>query len=111
MVQGMPDPRVPLTAAGGQRRYSWATVNRTSRSGAIIRADERVTPHEAMKMITIWGAEQFGEQDAKGSLVPGKLADMVMLSDNLLTIEPTKINTIVVLETIKEGTTVHTRAK
>jgi predicted amidohydrolase YtcJ len=89
----------------------WATVNRISRSGAIIGADERVTPHEAMKMITIWGAEQFGEQEAKGSLVPGKLADMVMLSDNPLTIEPTKINTIVVLETIKEGKTVYTRAK
>ncbi len=89
----------------------WATVNRISRSGAIIGADECVTPHEAMKMITIWGAEQFGEQEAKGSLMPGKLADMVILSDNPLTIEPTKINTIVVLETIKEGNTVYTRAK
>lgn len=89
----------------------WATVNRTSRSGAIIGTDERVTPLEAMKMITIWGAEQFGEQDTKGSLVPGKLADMVMLSDNPLTIEPTKINTIVVLETIKEGKTVYARAQ
>ncbi|MCK6371718.1 MAG: amidohydrolase family protein, partial [Gammaproteobacteria bacterium] len=90
-------------------QVAWATVNRISRSGAIIGADERVTPHEALKMITIWGAEQFGEQEAKGSLVPGKLADMVMLSDNPLTIEPSKINTIVVLETIKEGKTVYRR--
>jgi predicted amidohydrolase YtcJ len=87
----------------------WATVNRTSRSGTVIGADERVTPYEAMKMITLWGAEQFGEQATKGSLESGKLADMVILSDNPLTIDPTKINTIVVLETIKEGKTVYRR--
>jgi hypothetical protein len=64
-----------------------------------------------MKMITLWGAEQFGEDKTKGSLTPGKLADMVVLSDNPLTIEPTKINAIVVLETIKEGKTVYARAQ
>lgn len=88
----------------------WATVNRTSRSGMIIGPEERVTPYEAMKMITLWGAEQFGEQAIKGSLEPGKLADMVILSENPLTIDPAKINTIVVLETIKEGKTVYQRA-
>ena len=87
----------------------WATVNRTSRSGVIIGPDERVTPYEAIKMITLWGAEQFGEQDNKGSLEPNKLADMVILSDNPLTIDPMQINTIVVLETIKEGKTVYKR--
>ena len=87
----------------------WATVNRTSRSGAVIGADERVTPYEAMKMITLWGAEQFGEQATKGSLENSKLADMVILSDNPLTINPMKINTILVLETIKAGKTVYKR--
>jgi predicted amidohydrolase YtcJ len=87
----------------------WATVNRTSRTGAIIGANERVTPYEAMKMITIWGAEQFREEQVKGSLEPGKYADMVILSDNPLAIEPTTINSIVVRETIKEGKTVYTR--
>jgi predicted amidohydrolase YtcJ len=87
----------------------WATVNRTSRSGAIIGANERVTPYEAMKMITIWSAEQFREEQTKGSLESGKLADMVILSDNPLTIEPTTINSVVVMETIKEGKTVYKR--
>jgi len=87
----------------------WATVNRTARSETIIGPDERVTPLEAMKMITLWGAEQFGEQATKGSLEPGKLADMVVLSDNPLTIDPARINTIVVLETIKGGKTVYRR--
>jgi len=87
----------------------WATVNRTSRSGAVIGADERVTPYEALKMITLWGAEQFGEQAAKGSVKEGKLADLVVLSDNPLTVDPATINQIQVLETIKEGKTVWSR--
>jgi hypothetical protein len=92
-------------------QVAWATVNRTSRSGTVIGPDERVTPYEAMKMITLWGAEQFGEQATKGSLEPGKLADMVILSDDPLSIDPTKINTIVVMETIKEGKTVYRRGQ
>jgi predicted amidohydrolase YtcJ len=87
----------------------WATVNRTSRSGAVIGPDERVTSYEAMKMITLWGAEQFGEQATKGSITEGKLADLVVLSDNPLTVDPATINQIQVLETIKEGKTVWVR--
>jgi predicted amidohydrolase YtcJ len=87
----------------------WATVNRTSRSGTIIGPDERVTPYEAMKMITLWGAEQFGEQDSKGSIKEGKLADLVVLSDNPVTMDPARINQVQVLETIKDGRTVWTR--
>jgi predicted amidohydrolase YtcJ len=87
----------------------WATVNRTSRSGAVIGPDERVTPYEAMKMVTLWGAEQFGEQANKGSIKEGKLADFVVLSDNPITMDPAKINQVQVLETIKEGKTVWVR--
>ena len=71
--------------------------------------DERVTPYEAMKMITLWGAEQFGEQATKGSLEAGKLADLVVLSANPLTVDPMTINQIQVLETIKEGKLVWAR--
>jgi predicted amidohydrolase YtcJ len=87
----------------------WATVNRTSRSGTIIGPEERVTAYEAMKMITLWGAEQFGEQATKGSIKEGKLADLVVLSDNPLTVDPARINQIQVQETIKEGKTVWVR--
>jgi predicted amidohydrolase YtcJ len=87
----------------------WATVNRTSRSGAIIGPDERVTPYEAMQMITLWGAEQFGEQATKGSIKEGKRADLVVLSANPITVEPATINQIQVLETIKDGKTVWVR--
>ncbi len=87
----------------------WATVNRTSRSGKVMGPDERLTPVEALKTITLWGAYEHFEEKAKGSLEPGKLADLVILSDNPLTIDPAKINTIQVMETIKEGRTVYVR--
>ena len=87
----------------------WATVNRVSRSGRVIGEAERLTPEEALKSITLWGAWQHFEEDDKGSLEDGKLADLVILSDNPLTIDPMSINEIVVLETIKEGQTVWRR--
>jgi len=88
---------------------AWATVNRVSRSGKVIGENEKVSAYEALKMITLWGAEEFGEADSKGSIEAGKLADFVVLSDNPLTVNPMDINQIVVLETIKEGKTVYTK--
>ena len=87
----------------------WATVNRTSRSGKVIGKDERLTPEEALKAITLWAAHQHFEEDVKGSIEVGKLADFVILSDNPLSIAPERINEIVVEETIKAGRTVWRR--
>ena len=80
--------------------------HRTSRSGQVMGPDERLTPLEALKAITLWGAYQHFEEDRKGSIAVGKLADLVILSDNPLTVDPTDIGRIQVLETIKEGRTV-----
>jgi predicted amidohydrolase YtcJ len=81
-------------------------VNRLSRSGQVIGADERVTPLEALEAITIDGARQYGEDAQKGSIEVGKLADFAVLSGNPLTVPPASIQTIRVAETIKEGKTV-----
>lgn len=81
----------------------WTTVNRISRSGEIIGEGERLTPYEALQSITIWGAYQHFEEDKKGSLSPGKLADMVILDKNPLKVDPMNLKDIQVLETIKEG--------
>jgi predicted amidohydrolase YtcJ len=83
-------------------------VNRTSRSGQTIGADERITPLEALEAITIDGARLYGEEAKKGSIEVGKLADLVILSGNPLTVAPATIQAIKVLETIKEGRTVYT---
>ena len=87
----------------------WATVNRTSRSGKVMGADERLTPIEALKAITLWGAYEHFEDGTKGSIEVGKRADLVILDKNPLTVDPTTINQIVVLETIKDGKSVYKR--
>jgi predicted amidohydrolase YtcJ len=81
--------------------------NRISRAGAVIGADQRVTPTEALKAQTLHVAQQFGEQASKGSLEPGKLADMVVLDGNPLKVEPMAIKDIKVIETLKEGKTIY----
>lgn len=87
----------------------WTSVNRQSRSGVVIGPEERLTPIEGLRAITINGAYQYFEEKSKGSLEKGKLADLIILSDDPLTIDPLKIKDIVVLETIKEGKTVYHR--
>ncbi len=90
-------------------RVVWSAVNRVSRSGEIIGENERLTPYEALKCITEWSAYQHFEEDSKGTLESGKLADLVILDANPLKVELDKIKEITVLETIKEGTTVYIR--
>ena len=85
-------------------------VNRISRSGQTIGADERVTPMQALEAITIDGARIYGEEAKKGSIEVGKAADFAVLSANPLTVPPTTIETIRVEETIKDGQTVWKRA-
>ncbi|MDP5081248.1 MAG: amidohydrolase, partial [Winogradskyella sp.] len=88
-------------------RVVWTAVNRTSRSGQVIGESERLTPYEALKAITIWSAFQHFEEDKKGSLEAGKLADLVILDQNPLKVEPDAIKDIVVTETIKDGISIY----
>ena len=90
-------------------RVVWTAVTRTSRSGVIIGEAERLTPYEALQAITIWSAYQHFEEDQKGTLTPGKLADLVILDKNPLKVEPATIKDIQVMETIKEGKTIYSK--
>ena len=83
------------------------SVDRTSRSGQVIGEKEKLTPYEALQSITSWSAYQHFEEEQKGTLQEGKLADMVILDKNPLKVSPTEIKEIVVLETIKEGVSVY----
>ncbi len=85
----------------------WTAVHRISRSGAVIGPDQRVTPMEALKAITINAAYQYSEEESKGSLEPGKLADLVILDRNPLEVDPMTIKDIRVVETIKEGKSIY----
>lgn len=81
-------------------------VNRTTRSGHILGPQHRLTPLVALKAMTLWPAYQHFEEKTKGSLEVGKLADLVILDKNPLTVDPKTIRDIKVVETIKAGVTV-----
>ena len=66
---------------------------------------------EALKAITINAAYQYSEQSSKGSIEPGKLADLVILSGNPITTSPETIKDIKVVETIKEGKSIYKAAQ
>ncbi|WP_158964526.1 amidohydrolase [Chachezhania sediminis] len=78
-----------------------ATVTRRSRSGDILGPDQRVDVPTALKAMTIWPAWQHHEEDRKGSIEPGKVADFVVLSDDPTAIDPETLADVDVLATIK----------
>jgi len=84
-----------------------ATVNRVTRSGYILGPDQRLSPFDGLRTLTTWAAYQYFEENSKGTLSIGKLADLVILDKNPLKIDPMKIHTIKVIETIKEGKIVY----
>jgi predicted amidohydrolase YtcJ len=88
----------------------WSSVNRTSRSGQVIGPEERISVLDGLKALTTDAAYQYFEEDRKGSISTGKLADLVILSANPLKVEPAAIKDIRVLETIKEGRSVFSHA-
>ncbi len=83
----------------------WCAVNRQSREGRIIGAEQRVSVYEALKAVTISAAYQYFEEDEKGSIRPGKKADLVILDQSPLETEKEALRDIKVMETIKEGET------
>ncbi|TXD47214.1 amidohydrolase [Polaribacter sp. IC073] len=85
----------------------WTAVNRVSRSGEIIGEAERISPYQAIQAITTNAAYELFDEDLKGTLSEGKLADFVILDKNPLKVAAMDIKNIKVVETIKEGKTVY----
>jgi len=85
------------------------TVNRETRSGHILGPDQRATVLEALHAVTLGAAYQYFEEDEKGSITPGKRADLVILEQNPLTVDPAQLADIAIVETIARGESVYRR--
>ncbi len=84
-------------------------VLRTSKFGTEVDPDEAISVMDAIKMHTIWAAYSGFEEDIKGSLEVGKLADMVVLSDDPLSVPPDQLMSIKADITIVDGKVVYER--
>jgi len=89
-------------------RLVWAAVNRRSASGAEIGPQERIPVMDALRAVTANAAFQHFAEASQGSLEPGKLADLVIVSRSPLA-DPEHIDTLEVLETIVGGHSVYRR--
>jgi predicted amidohydrolase YtcJ len=82
-------------------------IMRQTEDGRVWNAEERITREQALRMYTNWAARYSGEQDALGSIEPGKLGDLVVLSADYMTFPQENIKTMRVLMTVVGGKVVH----
>ena len=82
-------------------------VTRTGWDGQTWGANQRISVEEALRVNTINGAYNSHEEAIKGSITPAKLADFVVLSDDLFTVDKEKIKDLEVVRTVVGGNTVY----
>jgi len=82
---------------------AWATVKRTTESGVILGAEQRVTVEDVLRAMTIEHAYQLHMDQEVGSIEFGKKADFCVLEADPLTIDPDKLKDIPVWGTIFGG--------
>jgi predicted amidohydrolase YtcJ len=84
----------------------YVMVTRRDRNGAIFGKEERITREEAIRLYTSSAARYSFSEHKTGSIEPGKYADMVLLSDDILAVSEGSIKDIIAVRTIVEGRTV-----
>lgn len=87
----------------------WCCVARRSFDDSLVCPEESISPMEALRMYTINAAYGANEDKDKGSIEPGKLADMVVVSEDILTVPTDRIKDIKVEKTIVGGEEVYSR--
>jgi predicted amidohydrolase YtcJ len=88
----------------------WTAVTRTTLTGQVFAPEERISPYAALLGATRNVAYSYREEAIKGTITAGKVADLVILDANPLTVSPDKIRDIRVVETIKRGKTLYRRS-
>jgi predicted amidohydrolase YtcJ len=84
----------------------YACVTRNSDKG-VFEPKEAVTVTDALKMWTVWAAGYMGEEKVKGSIEPGKYADLAVLSDDIFTMPKEGLKDVKVLKTAVGGKVVY----
>jgi predicted amidohydrolase YtcJ len=87
----------------------YATVSRRLKDGSVFFPEQRMSREEALKSYTLNGAYAAFEEDIKGSLTPGKLADITVLSKDIMTIPEDEILSTEVVYTIVGGRVMYSR--
>ena len=87
----------------------YEAVTRKTRTGQVVGPEEAVGVMDAIRLYTWNGAYLGKEEYLKGSIEPGKLADMVVLDRDILTVPPEAIKDIKVLMTVVDGKVVYRR--
>jgi predicted amidohydrolase YtcJ len=81
----------------------WVAATRKTMSGSVLGPSERVSVEDALRMVTVEAAYLMHQDDVKGTLAPGKLADIVALAENPLEVPVDHIKDIRVLATVMDG--------
>ena len=85
----------------------WSSVTRQTHGAGVQGADWKIGAEQALRMYTLGSAYAAFEEDRKGSIMPGKLADMVVLDADPCQVEPEAIRDIRVVATLVGGKVVH----
>lgn len=87
----------------------WTAVNRQTLSGQVLGPEQRISAYAALVAATRNVAYLYREEASKGTITAGKIADLVILDNNPLAVDPNAIKDIKVLQTIKRGRTIFRR--
>lgn len=91
----------------GPLHVMWAAVNRVTASGAILGPKQRISAVEGLRAITIGPARTLGMDTEIGSLAVGKRADITVLDNDPLALDPMAIKDINVIATLLDGEVTH----
>jgi len=84
-------------------------VTRQTPEGNILGSRQKISLQEALRLYTLGSAYLSFEENIKGSIEPGKLADFILLDRNIFDISPTELSETSVVRTVWNGKTVWTK--
>ena len=84
-------------------RLLWSTTNRITRSGRVLGEDQKISTYDALKAMTVNAAYQHFEEETKGTIEVGKLADLVVLSQDPLNMPTSSLLRLKVIATYSHG--------